>query len=114
MARLDSYGDPDTSRTVLVGVVGAILTVAVIIGLQGFFYRMQSAETVSKVYQTDDSQYKKLRIDQEADLHRLEVLDAEKGIVAIPIDQAMKRVEQELAHQRPADNKDSQVPHERE
>lgn len=114
MAGQDSHSDPDTSRTVLVGVVGAILTVAVIIGLQGLFYRVQSAETVSKVYLTDDSQYKKLRIDQEADLHRLEILDPEKGIVVIPIDQAMKLVVRELAHEQPVDNKDSQVRHERE
>ena len=90
MATGDTNGDPRTSTTVLVGIVGAIIVFLMIVGLQTLFYRAEQAETVSKVYQTDPQALTRLRADQFEQLHSYRWIDQQKGVAAIPIDRAIR------------------------
>jgi hypothetical protein len=96
MAEPRTNDDPHTSGTVVVGVVGAILVFAVIVALQALFYNVESAETVSKVYDVGPDQLNLLRADQLERLHSYRWIDHEQGVVGIPIDLAMKLVADEL------------------
>jgi type II secretory pathway pseudopilin PulG len=85
-------GEPNTPLTALVGIVFAILLFVVVVLLQAFFYRAEQQENVRKVVAVAPQELSQLRAQQEEVLHSYKVIDPQKGVVAIPIDVAMKLV----------------------
>jgi hypothetical protein len=83
-------GDPKASATVVIGVVGALVLVLVIIGLQALYYRTEQAEVVRKVESAAPEEWSRVRAEQEARLHSYRWVDREQGVVAIPIERAME------------------------
>ena len=102
MTSMSSNGDPNTSTTILVGIVGAILVFVTIVGLEALFYNAEQAENVAKVYQRDPEELTRLRADQIEQLHGYRWIDRDKGVVAIPIDRAMDLIVREAAEGRAA------------
>lgn len=89
-------GGPNGPITVLVGIVSAILLVAVIVLLQAHFYRAEQAENQRKRAAMAPEEFSRLRAEQQALLHAYRWIDPQKSVVAIPIDRAMKLVAAEL------------------
>lgn len=96
MSTSEKYADPSAYGTIVVGFVGAILTVAIIIGLQALFYSVEQEENVEKVYSQSAEELARLRAEQLELLNSYRWIDREKGIVGIPIDRAMEMTVQEL------------------
>ena len=85
-------GEPNAPLTALVGIVFAVLLFVVVVLLQVFFYRAEQQENVRKVVAVAPQELSQLRAQQEELLHSYKVIDPQKGVVAIPIDLAMKLV----------------------
>ena len=85
-------GEPNTPLTALVGIVFAIFLFVVVVLLQAFFYRAEQQENVRKVVAVAPEQLSQLRAQQQELLHSYKLVDPGKGVVAIPIDLAMKLV----------------------
>jgi hypothetical protein len=82
--------EPNTSVTAVVGLVFAILLFVVVVVLQAYFYRANEQENVRKVVAQAPEELSQLRSQQEEKLHSYKVLDPKEGVIAIPIDLAMK------------------------
>ncbi len=88
---MSSGGDPNTTWTATIGVVGAILVFVIVVFLQAIFYRVQSSEIQQKVYSEIPETLAALRADQQGQLNSYHWVDKEKGVAAIPIDIAMQQ-----------------------
>jgi len=95
-------GEPNAPLTALVGIVFAIGLFVVVVLLQAFFYRAEQEENVRKVVAVAPQELSQLRAQQQELLHSYKVVDQQKGVVAIPIDLAMKLVVQEAGRSAPA------------
>lgn len=95
-------GEPNAPLTALVGIVFAIVLFVVVVLLQAFFYRAEQEENVRKVVAVAPQELSQLRAQQQELLHSYKVVDQQKGVVAIPIDLAMKLVVQEAGRRAPA------------
>jgi hypothetical protein len=86
-------------KLVFVGLLGVILTIDCIAGLQALYYWQQSrAETSADLFQPS-SKLERLLTAQQAQLTDYRIVDAKKGIVSIPIGRAMDFVLAELHQQ---------------
>lgn len=88
-------GEPNTPLTALVGIVFAILLFVVVVLLQAFFYRAEQEENLRKVVAVAPEELSQLKAQQQELLHSYKLVDASKGVVAIPIDLAMNLVVRE-------------------
>jgi hypothetical protein len=95
-------GDPKASLTLVAALVGAILVFVIIVALQAFFYRSEEAERAIKFYPVVPEELAKLRATQQEQLHTYRWVDRDRGIVAIPIDQAMELVVRDQGRIPPA------------
>lgn len=82
--------EPNTSATAVVGLVFAILLFVVVVVLQAYFYRAEEAENVRKAVAVAPEELSQLRVQQQERLHSYKIMDPQKGVIAIPIDRAMK------------------------
>jgi hypothetical protein len=82
--------EPNTSLTAVVGLVFAILLFVLVVVLQAYFYRANRDENVRKVVAQAPEELSQLLSQQEEKLHSYKILDPNKGVVAIPIDVAMR------------------------
>jgi hypothetical protein len=82
--------EPNTPLTALVGLVFAILLFVLVVVLQAYFYRANDEENVRKVVAQVPEELSQLKSQQEEKLHSYKILDPNKGVIAIPIDLAMK------------------------
>ena len=89
------YDDPDVPASAVVGIVGAILLFAIIVGLQALFYRMEEGERSRKVYEQPDQALQQLDADQLGTLTSYGWVDQQRGVVHIPIERAMALVVEE-------------------
>lgn len=96
MAQRDG-GDPNTPITVVIGIVGAILTFVVIIALQAVFYQVERSEQQRKVETVQPEDLARFRAEQAELLHGYRWVDQSAGIAAIPVERAMELVVRELA-----------------
>jgi hypothetical protein len=87
--------EPNTPLTAVVGLVFAIVLFALVVVLQAFFYRQEQQENVRKVVAVAPEELSQLRAQQQELLHSYKFLDPQKGVVAIPVDQAMGLVVRE-------------------
>jgi hypothetical protein len=83
-------GDPQTSSTLVVAVVGAILVFVIIVALQAFFYHSEETERAKKVYAVAPEELARLRATQQEQISTYRWVDRDRRIVAIPIDRAME------------------------
>lgn len=90
------FDDPVTGTTAVVGVVFVLLFVIVILGLQAYFGRVQTEEYAAKVVEEPVTEKALARAEQLDRLNGYRWVDREAGTVAIPIEQAMELVVNEL------------------
>ncbi|HLA84798.1 MAG TPA: hypothetical protein VJL29_08390 [Thermoguttaceae bacterium] len=84
-------------RIVFVGLLGTILTVDAVVGLQAlYFWQLRSAERSETLY-APDAELESLVETQQARLAEYWIVDPKKGTMAIPIRRAMDMVVDELA-----------------
>lgn len=84
--------DPNSTLTVLVGVIGALVLFAVIALLQAFLYRSEKGESARKNAVQSPDELALLRAEQQEILASYRWVDQPKGVVAIPIERAMELV----------------------
>ncbi len=87
---MESY-EPRSGLVAVVGVVSAVLLVAVIVFLQALYYRAAAKEDLTKAVMVP-SEAKALHAEQLGQLEGYRVVDPQKGIVAIPVSRAMELV----------------------
>ncbi|HOX24696.1 MAG TPA: hypothetical protein PLL30_02905 [Candidatus Krumholzibacteria bacterium] len=85
----------DTGLIVTIGALLVILTFALILLVQGWFYQAQTEEYVRKVVEPRSAQLSSALADMQESLHTYRVLDPEAGRVGIPIERAMELVVRE-------------------
>ncbi|MCS7182944.1 MAG: hypothetical protein NZ869_07530 [Thermoanaerobaculum sp.] len=83
--------EPKSGLVALVGVVSAVVLVAVILLLQAYYYRSFAREEVVKAVMVP-GESKTVRAEHLGQLEGYRVVDPVQGIVAIPIDRAMDLV----------------------
>ncbi len=86
------YDDPDVPASAIVGILGAVLLFAIIVGLQGLFYSMERKELAQKVADNPYEPLKRLDADQLEVLNSYGWVDQQAQIVHIPIGRAMELV----------------------
>jgi hypothetical protein len=85
-------GEPNTPLAAVVGIVFAIVLFVVVVLLQAFFYQQVSEEHERKVVAVAPEELSQLRAQHLVALHSYRWVDEKAGVVAIPIDLAMKLV----------------------
>jgi hypothetical protein len=84
-------------KVVFAGLLSVVLTVDVVMGLQALYYwQLDRVETSEDLYQPP-AKLEALLAAQGAQLSDYRMVDARKGIVAIPIGRAMESVVGELS-----------------
>ncbi len=86
--------EPNTPLTAVVGLVFAIVLFVVVVLLQAFFYHQEQDENMRKVVAVAPQELSQLQAQQQEVLHSYKILDPQKGVVAIPVDLAMKLIVQ--------------------
>ncbi len=84
------YDDPNAKAVAFIGAIGTVLLIMVVVLLQAFFYHAQRAEDERKAAVTSPAELRALQAEQRAQLAGYRWLDREKGVVAIPIEDAMR------------------------
>ena len=79
----------------IAGIVGAILTFALIVALSALFLQAQSVETYHKSVRQTPAELRRLRSNQIEKLNGYGWVDREKGIVSVPIERAMELLVEE-------------------
>jgi hypothetical protein len=98
IAAMDEYGI-SLGKLFFVGVLSVILTMDAVVGLQALYYwQLQQVEASDALY-PPPAKLQSLLATQEKQLTDYRVVDAKKGIVAIPIDRAMQLVVNDLSRQ---------------
>ena len=85
--------DLDIGATVVVALVGALLTIALVIAVQAFYYRTEDRE-FQEAYAQPDLQVVQVKTDQLQLLTRYSLPEGGKGTIRIPIDRAMELIAQ--------------------
>jgi len=85
----------DTGLIVTIGVLLVVLTFALILLLQGWFYQAQTDEYARKVIAPRSEPLASALAAMQESLHSYRILDAAEGRVAIPIERAMELVVRE-------------------
>jgi ATP/ADP translocase len=96
------YDDPQPSGTALVGVIGGLVLLALVVFAQVLFYNVQRGEDERKLHAVQLRELLDLQTQQMAQINGYRLVDAEKGLAAIPIDEAIRLYVQEVATTRPA------------
>jgi hypothetical protein len=85
---------------VVTGIVGAVLLFVLIVALQAVFLNAREGETYDKVVAVGDDDVRGLQARQLGVLNSYRWIDEEKGVVGIPIEDAMKLVVREAGAPR--------------
>lgn len=91
MVRTGMEGDPKTGLTLVVGIVGALVLVTIIVGLQAVYYDVEG-DIVTEIYAEPNLDVKMVKAQQLELLNSYGWVDREQGVVRIPIDRAMELV----------------------
>jgi hypothetical protein len=89
---------PDEIRVgpiVMIGVIGLVVTVVIVLGLQALVLREEQAEYRRKVVDRPYRELLNLEADQSEVLDAYRWIDEEKGVVGIPVERAMEIVVRE-------------------
>lgn len=82
--------DLNVTSTVVVGFVGAILTFVFIVGIQILFHQTQQARYEQVVVSEVPAELAQLHAQQLERINTYRMVDAKRGLAAIPIEQAMQ------------------------
>jgi hypothetical protein len=93
----DEQDDPDAPMTLIVAILLAVVTVASVLALQGYFEKAQDAEFRSKVVDVQPADLQQAREEGEAILRNYRWVDRDQGVVAIPIEKAMDLAVERMA-----------------
>ena len=85
----------DTPLIVTIGVLLVILTFVLILLLQAWFFQAQGQEYDRKVVNQRNEELATLVAAQEESLHSYRWVDKDKGVVGIPIENAMAAIARE-------------------
>lgn len=88
--------DPRSAMTIIVGLIGAIWILAVVLLAQVLFYNVQRVEDETKLYAARPRELADLQAQQLSRINETRWVDQAKGVVAIPIDQAIERYVTEM------------------
>lgn len=91
----ESKRDPNWFWTFFVGLIGTIILVLIVVGLQTWFYIYEKDELLRKVYSKENAELVSLIESQETALANYAIIDPSSGVAAIPIELAMEKVVQE-------------------
>ena len=95
--------DLDAPLIGVIGIISALVVFVIIVGLLAWFNHVRDDELQRKVISQPSEEISTLRAHQQSILNSYRVIDRDKGIVAIPIDLAMKLEARDLAvKSRPA------------
>ena len=100
MASFGTNDDPSVLKTVVVGIIGAIIMFVLIVAVQALFYKEES--DVARLYERDPGEARLRLAEQQEALNAYRYVDEKAGVVAIPIERAMELVVNELAAEQPA------------
>ncbi|UCF66764.1 MAG: hypothetical protein JSV80_13395 [Acidobacteriota bacterium] len=89
---MQGHGDPDTLSTAFFGAIGAVVVVLLILLVQVYFYAYEHRELEQRVVQPAYQELMLLRARQQQQIHSYRLVDAQAGVVAIPIERAMERL----------------------
>jgi hypothetical protein len=87
-----SDADINVFSIVMTGVVGAIITVVIVLALKALYYQTQSNEQAAKAAQYGDIRLSDVQASQLEQINGYRWVDPKAGKLAIPIDRAMERV----------------------
>jgi hypothetical protein len=91
------YDDPDAPVVAFVAFLGAAGLLVVVLLLQSYFYFSAAREAERKTLVVTPGELSRDRAAQLEQLASYRVLDAARGVVAIPVEQAMAQVVRESA-----------------
>lgn len=94
---MQRYNDLNVTAIAVVTFIGAVLTFAVILGLQVLYYAVANRQHEQKVVAAPTFESDSVIAEQEVKLTRYGWIDREKNQVAIPIERAMELVVRELS-----------------
>ena len=94
---MERYNDLNTLKIAVVGLLGALITLAIVLALQVLYYSAANQQFDRKVIQAPTTQSDTLLAEQAVKLTRYDWIDREKKKVMIPIDRAMELVVKELS-----------------
>ncbi len=86
---MKSESDIDLTFLLTIGVLSLLLLVELIVGVQAVFYNSVGREVQRKDIDQPWWELKNLVDEQKADMHAYHWVDQKKGIVAVPIDEAI-------------------------
>jgi hypothetical protein len=89
--------DPNAKAVAFVGSLGVLIVIMVVVLLQAFFYRAEQQENERKALVASPGELRALQAQQRDQLATYRIVDREKGLVAIPIQEAMRLTRLELA-----------------
>ena len=82
----------DSGLILTIGILLVVLVFALMLLVQGWFYKAQTDEYVRKVIEPRAEELASATAAQQEALHSYEVLDADAGRVRVPIEHAMQLV----------------------
>lgn len=97
MARRTEEGsDPNPAWTAVVGIIGAVLTLAIIVALQALYNRVESEEIQRKIFDSVSDELTRARSEQLETINSYRWVDEAAGVAGIPIEAAMEKVLAEI------------------
>lgn len=94
--RTEEGADPNGAWTAVIGIILAVLTLAIIVGLQALYNKVETEEIQRKVFDSVADQLTRSRADQLATMNSYKWVDQATGVAGIPIDVAMEKVVADL------------------
>jgi hypothetical protein len=93
---MSDHGDPQPSATLVVTFVGAIAVLAIVVLSQALFFGVQRGEDQLKLVAATPDELRNLQALQLERINKYSILDANAGLVTIPIDEAIPAYVREL------------------
>ena len=87
--------DPNSFMTIVLGLIGCILLLAILFALEAVFYSTQQAEFREKVVGQTPVELQQVQAEHLEAIRDYRWVDREAGVVGIPIDRAMEQMVEE-------------------
>ncbi len=97
---MKNVDDVDTPMIALVGITGSVLLFVLIVALLAWFNWSEQKELRQKVVEPANQKIQQLDAKQLESINIYRVVDAKKGLIAVPIDRAMGLVLKDIATSR--------------
>jgi len=91
----ESKRDPNWFWTLFIGIIGTVIFIVIVVGLQTWFYAYERDQIQEKVVMQEYAELATAMKTQEENLNAYRWIDPASGIVSIPIQVAMEEVVRE-------------------